>query len=222
MFVGQALLRDVLPLSPRLVVVYDGINDFISSETPLVSTHLKRVYDTLLDGRTRFMPNTVTLLRGWFDSGNRLRLWTGTRQNDAVAWKQWARNAKLMHAACQAEGVKYLHVLQPCLGVGKYTVTKYEEKHLIPLLGRNSNYWTLFNDFYEPARKACAEMDFCLDFVDVFAQVATDYRNTNSGLYIDGRHPNGRGNLVIADALAAVLLERELLSIPDDQSAHAD
>jgi lysophospholipase L1-like esterase len=89
-------------------------------------------------------------------------------------------------------------------------MTKYDEKHLLPnMLKVRENYLDMLRDFYEPARKACAGMDFCLDLVDVFADASTVYAESGSGLYLDARHPNDRGNRIIAEALAEVVAATE-------------
>jgi lysophospholipase L1-like esterase len=216
------LIRDVLPMHPLAVVVYDGINDFVTSQTPLVHSSIEDLYTSILNKDHWLLPNTMQVVRELSGPIKRMGLSIGTRQ-EASPWELWARNARLMHAACKAEGIAYLHVLQPCLGVGEYFKTKYEADYLIPsMVKMRGDYWELLGNFYEPARNACASMEFCVDFVDVFADVATEYTDNSTGMYLDARHPNSQGNGVIAKALAAELRRRDMLPSGKKMAADTD
>ena len=65
-----------------------------------------------------------------------------------------------------------------------------------------SGYKAKLSSFYNEARRTCAKLEYCYDFVDLFK-----YDNLRNGMYADQRHLNDDGNQILAQELIETLIE---------------
>jgi lysophospholipase L1-like esterase len=197
------LLRDVLGLEPQLVVAFNGINDLGFAHSipahPMVSIQQYRLFDALTNGQggdAPFLPNTVRFLRKILLPPAELGISMGTPY-DIADYDQWFRNVRLSHAIAAEYDIRYVCFLQPTLGTGEYKPTQHETDMLAK---RGKGYVRTVNLFDEKARLLAAEHSYIVDLTDVLAG--------QSGMYRDPRHPNDKGNRIIAQAIFSELRRR--------------
>jgi lysophospholipase L1-like esterase len=205
------LLRDVRPLAPSLVVTLDGENDIglysASPEHPMIHPYQEQLFRYLTDpvGETVILPNSTfvlrTLLRRIF-SREPLIISHGVETHQSAA-AQWEQNVRTMNAICKELGYRYLDLLQPALGYGKYELSPDERRMLADAEAIAPGYQQSLSRFYDDARRRCAALPFCDDLTDSFASVRS--------VYEDARHPNARGHELIAGAAASEIRLRKLL-----------
>lgn len=219
------LIRDVTPLDPDVVISLNGVNETYhcqDTDHPLVNSYTIDLMHSIFDadnpkhGRTYvdpfLFPNTMYLVRHF-----KVRYFTDDGKGDDRAYfgvknikspaQVWETNVRMMHGIAKSMGFEYQVFLQPLIGFGQYTPNE-TERSWGPESGKDPNYWSCVTQVFSAARKICREeLDFCTDITDVFA-------NHGSGLYHDNRHPNAKGNRIMAEAIFKDLRLRQLVQVP--------
>ena len=104
----------------------------------------------------------------------------------------------MMRAITKEFKIKFYSILQPTLGVGKYTPSHLEKDMLQKYdLNFHNKYMPELNSFYNATRKFAEKTDFMTDLVDVFAG--------HSDVYHDCRHPNNKGYEIVAKHIRSVI-----------------
>lgn len=203
-------IRDVLPIKPRVLITFDGINDFGNHSTddhPMLHPYQKSLYATLLNPTALFLPNTVlmvnTVTNALFHKP-KLEVRMGAPYRDSLA-TNWAKNQRLINAASKEMGIHHFSYLQPTNGVGKYTPTAKELQELNSIVYKETSpgYVAVANHFYSEARTLCKKFTFCHDYTDLF--------QGRTGLYDDPRHPTAEGYALIAQNILKDLESKKLL-----------
>lgn len=204
------LLRDVIPLEPNVVVSLSGINDLGFGHSLKRHPFVHPYQAATLEGTASaapppLLPNLVRLLRSLAraePAGERV---TYGPEVSTTPGRQWTRNVRLMRAAAEEVGIRYLAFRQPVLGVGRYEPSPEEEAMLREAIDAREKhgdrtYLDHVRDFYAATREPCAELDACVDLVHVF--------EGTEGAYRDARHQTPVGTSVLADAVYRELLRR--------------
>lgn len=199
------LIRDILPIQPKLVISLNGVNDLgfiqsISPEHPMVHHYQSKIFNHLakMTGSGGFFRNfgnsKLTAPRAMNDTYAIGGINYGG-QNCLSAARFWERNACIMRAISNEFGASYRCFLQPIAGVGKYNLSNDEVESLevynINKKLHGEGYKIALEKFYLDARLILQKhTDFMVDLVDIYEGY--------SEMYADIRHPNKPGNLIIA------------------------
>jgi len=209
------LIRDLLPYSPNIIISLSGVNDlgFIqsSSKNPYIHNYQKRINSFILNKygkkdnffNEKFKPKKETLsaMNGDLSLEN---LILGT-ENDLKASEHWLKNIRIQKAICQEFEIKYNAFLQPIYGYGEYSPTKEEEEiHLDFLKAMGDNYQLYLNRFYDAAKLLIKDISYIDDLTDIF--------KNKSNMYMDPRHPNEKGNNLIAQKIIYILKQNSLIN----------
>lgn len=205
-------MRDVLSLSPDLVISYHGINEnsWRVKNYPMVHPYQQQIFQVLSEPPPpNFLPNLITLVR-------RLVL----RPSITVSYgavsplsdgQQWVRNVRLMHAVAQSEGMDYLSIIQPVMGVGSYPTleTVYQER--LRRFGEEATaaYYQNIQEVYAYALEATQDYPYVIDFTEVFSDQDDDV------YLIDGRHLTDKGNAIVAQAVFDLLLRSGRIEVSE-------
>lgn len=208
------LMRDVLPLSPDIVISLSGVNDlaFVHSvpDHPMVHPYQKRLLEAVTEERSAMLlPNTRAWIRHWreaytpdIDRVKGINYGPPVVVNHA---QQWARNIGMMYALSQFSNIEFVGYLQPILGVGAYKQGPDDEKLIQDVTkSLGPNYLPLAKDFFATAGIWTQQTPYAVDLTGVF--------DGETNLYRDQRHPNAEGYRKIAQAIRDDLSARKLLS----------
>ena len=170
------LIRDILPLQPNIVISYSGYNDLVhmspffpSNAYPYISLYMQNTMKNIL-------------------STHKAAFTFGAPCNKSTA-QLWADNEKMMHAICDAMGIQFRAVLQPCLICPgpNYVYSETEKKRT---LLEPPELFDIFPHFYKE-----------LDEMDIFSDWLIDGRrifDSSTDIYLDRCHVNAEGNALIA------------------------
>lgn len=206
------LIRDALPLHPNLIISYSGINDlgYLGSHTKHYHVHpyqreLCKYLATGSELSFPLFPSTFMVghkaLKKFFKEEKHINYGTPTRYTPS---EHWFVNINIMHAVSKRFNITYVSILQPTLGIGNYNPTKEELECLQLHLKKKPKWLKKAESFYFDARKNCNEVEFCIDFADVFAG--------QTAFYVDAAHQNKAGRYFLAQAIRTQLVKRELLT----------
>lgn len=172
------LLRDVLNLSPDLIIVYDGVNDAYENykRKPYKFPYLENVFSVA--------------------SGQSLNISTGTFCRDnRESFDIWYDTMELMCLISQGKGIRFFSFLQSMLGSKKETSLTLRDKTMIA--GKsitNKEYMSDAGSYRSLAReRRIAEVhDYMYDLSDIFDE---------KDVYLDDCHVFEEGNRIIADKI---------------------
>ena len=183
------LYRDGIPLLPRMVISLSGINDlgFVQSsrESPFLHNYQKGIYSTFLN-KKRFGFGASIRAFG----GNAV---TGINTGPATQlspFRFWLSNINLMNALCNSIGAVFLSFLQPVMGVGCYKRSQEEDIHFMDYCKGSPGYESYVSEFYSEASALINNYPHITSLVDLF--------DGQKDCYKDARHPNSKGNRIIA------------------------
>lgn len=223
----RKLERDVLLLDPRpeIIISLNAINDVDGYDGQMelsIPYYNERQLQLINGERTAsgtFLPNSQLLARLLIDRITQSL--TGAPRSEAVKpfrldprfektlphagfktkGELWKFNVSTMHAISQAIGAKYLVFVQPTMGLESEKVESMSvnDKKLHDKIGQD--YFADINKTYDEIRPLCHELDFCVDISELLKYDGVD-------LYHDRRHPNARGNRIIAERVLKALSDR--------------
>jgi len=225
----RKLQRDVLLLDPppEIVISLNAINDTpaydgrMELSIPYYNERQLRVLNGERSASGSFLPNSQLLVYRLID--RIIRSLTAARRGEAVKPIQfeldprfektlprarfktkgelWKFNVTTMHAISKAIGAKYLVFVQPTMGLKSEKVESMSanDKKLYGQI--DQHYFADINKTYDEIRPLCREFDFCVDISELLKYDGHD-------LYHDPRHPNARGNRIIAERVLKELSDR--------------
>ncbi|MGB7401718.1 MAG: hypothetical protein WA916_04025 [Arcobacter sp.] len=212
------LIRDIIPSKPDIVLSLNGINDMnftqcASPKHPLIHSYQVKLGNFLVkkygtNSNTSHFFNKYSSkttkpmgMNSNMDIGNLILGF----ENSIESFESWYRNIKMAKALCKEFDIKYLSFLQPTFGVGKYEFNKKEETIYKEYLKEiNPLYDKSLHKFYKNARLIVKmNSDFMIDLVDIFQ----DY----SEFYYDIRHPNKKGNEILAREITKIIKEKKYI-----------
>jgi lysophospholipase L1-like esterase len=216
------LIRDVIPQNPDVVISLNGVNDLgfmhtSSPKFPLMHKYQVNIGEYLVrkfgaESKASSFLNKYSAI-GRKPTGMNSSLSLGSLilgyENDISPSESWFRNLKMAKALCDSFSIKYIAFLQPVFGIGKYKGTKEDENSFLDYahsmnLVHGKKYNFCLNSFYRNARKVTLELDdYIIDFVDVF--------EGHHDVYSDARHPNTKGNDILAKNIFKSLKEKKIL-----------
>ena len=190
-------LRDVLQLSPDLVLVLSGDNDIGWNhgyrDRNFYSGYL---IDQIVDPVYRKSKEPFE------EVGYGLN-------EDIEDYENWFKNQKLCRTISEEMGIKFYCFLQPSIFTAGYQADPFEKGWLDIMLGtgRNSfrtvsNITENWKSFYDGARKLISSENGFADLTDAFDEI--------SGVYIDGIHCCEVGNEILAEKIRDVILADQL------------
>ena len=115
-----------------------------------------------------------------------------SKNKELDASEIWKKNVQLMNLISNHIGAKFYVFVQPGIGLAKhdqYLVENSEDYFLTK--NTKKIYKKKITDFYQNILEKCSKLDFCID--------ATDSIIPTDNFYADARHPNEKGNKLIAD-----------------------
>ncbi len=212
--VSQELRRyldEIAFIEPDIVVSFGGINERWGFNGFVVDYGLdgsQREMMNQFNRGTPFDPPTLLPYIRWFISD--LKRQTPARaeadlygfRSDsaprAVTEQLLAMKVRQFHALCAQQGVRFLYVLQPAMGVGNKPLTAHEIS-LQQYMGSRyypeswASYEKREREFYAVAQATLTE-NWHRDFTGVFNAI-------EETVYFDPRHYNNLGNQIVADRM---------------------
>lgn len=154
---GQELLkliRDGINTRPDIHISYSGANEYANPKyASEYETEIFRL--ALTEKPSRFLPNTIALLRKTFRGKFETPSLIPSEEN--VASDFWYNNVKLMDAIAKYHHYRFISILQPVKGVGKH-IDGDEEKYEWHVSG--------YKEFYPKAQSAM-QQDTVIEFHDL-------------------------------------------------------
>lgn len=179
------LLRDVILLSPDIVVSYSGFIDFRQyvERYPHINLNLMRT------GEAWKKEECKEVIYGLPD--------------DRTAYTRWLENEKIMHKICEMYNIKFYGILQPWIG-------SENEDAVSKLKIWNENYWSVVfpqfdkllenaSDFKKGIQSSVEKYNWLYDCTSIFAEI------NDESIYFDSIHTNEKGNRIIADVVWNIL-----------------
>lgn len=192
---GQELLkfvRDILPMKPDMVLVFDGFNDTCqeNSAHPYSFSYAREIYDY----GSRNMEDEYVAQQ------------IGTGLCEGINIKQtrfenWRNNMELIHTVAISKGIKFFSFLQPMLR-SKNRSKKEDEIFLSSRQFYEKDLYVV-EDFRDQIKNEENPKynEYIYDLSDIFDET-TD-------VYMDICHVNEKGNKIIADSIFNIV-EKEL------------
>lgn len=189
---GQELLkliRDILPLKPDMVIVYDG-NELDSNEKyPFTSLYLKEIFDFAKahiedddDNYNYIKDNNEPVCMGIALQNNR--------------FDNWLNNMRTMYAIANERGILFYGFCQPMLS-SKEGKTEAEKNILLSMISTQIDYY-MKESFRKNINELSEKPEYLYDLSDIF--------DGESGIYRDICHVWEKGNFLIAKAVKKVIL----------------
>ena len=181
------LVRDMLNLSPNMVISFSGVNDIGKMIYPFVQYYQCQIFDTILPYQQTDM-NGSKIIPSYSCGFER----TGTNAEN------WVKHMRIMHAICQEYGIIFHSFLEPMLGAKKSILSR-SEKEIV--LNDNTNIMEKTVPFINEVRQIIAKskLDYIHDITDLF--------NECDNVYIDNCHVTEEGNRMIADKICSTIIQ---------------
>lgn len=186
---GQELIkfiRDVLPLKPDMVIVYDGANEHNTNlEYPLAF----RYANTVFEFAKAHIENDVFL-------GDDVKIVCYGVKSQKTLFDNWLSNLRSMYAIAREREIAFFGFCQPILFSKKEKTTK-EKNILLSILNRQISL-----DMEAPFRDCIRQMaelpEYIYDLSHIF--------DGESDVYMDWCHVWEKGNHIIAEEIKKIIL----------------
>lgn len=174
------LLRDVINLSPDMVIVYDGENDAEHNynHKPYSFPYLKKVFVTAA-GQSKSLNFRGDILG----------------KDERESFDIWVSNMEIMYEITQSRGIRFFGFLQPMLCSKKDSFLTLREKSIIKYISLlNKEYASDAGRYRSLAKEQKIEemYDYMYDLSDIFDE---------KDVYLDHCHVSEEGNQIIADKI---------------------
>lgn len=189
---GQELLkliRDLVPLEPDMVIVYDGVLDLNYCVTyPLINGYVKKIFEFAKENIENdeddilFMEESHPICQGIKESED--------------AFSMWLSNIRTMYAVAKERNIRFYSFCQPMLG-SKEGKTETEKNMLLSTY--SPSITNLINGSF---RKRISQMDRLPEYIYDLSHIF-DYE---SDVYMDNAHVWEKGNRIIAREIAEIIL----------------
>jgi hypothetical protein len=181
------LIRDVIPLSPAVIVSYSGLNDFQFSVQENSSNRYKRP----------FVSTEQDKLFSWLSNQNQGDVLYGIQTDKSVA-KFWKDNQRIMHSISDEFNIKYIGILQPNAfteGIPSDMINKYI-KYVHP---SSDEFWKEVGDRIYQMKQTYDEAEYEIDRIPYILNFRHIFYGLNDyDIYLDNAHVYERGNQIIA------------------------
>lgn len=183
------LIRDVIPLRPNMVIVYDGFNDvnrdYCDKPFPFLHTYQKQLMSAICQ----------TKREGLFVNAKGYTLGIDSKEE---AYTTWKNSTRMMHALCEEFGIKFISVLQPSLynQIGKFGKKEWEIWLHDPM---SDEYRQCFERFFYGRDNDTWQPEFIKDLRNIFHGL--------DGIFYDHCHIGEKGNEIIADKMLEYVKE---------------
>lgn len=187
------LMRDGPALAPTLVLSLSGINDLPTSVHSL-------------PGHPAFSSMDLELCRAIAAGSKDFSGFTLGLENKAPGPVSWLRNTRQRTLLAAELGAAHLTFLQPTLGLGARKMSRAEKDMLLEQAeshGGLEHYLELTRTFYDEVRAGLEGRDDVVDLSEIFIGEADVYR--------EFRHPNPKGQKILAERILAEIEARGLL-----------
>ena len=196
------MIRDILPLQPDMIIVYEGGNDtHINPKEPFAFEISKRVFEFA----DRHMKN------GWkqgYDGIGGISTEGKVSYSTGECMDVWLSNVELMHTIAASKGIKFYYFIQPVLG-SKQNKTKEEMANLLSATAyyANDTYMRIAEEFRQEVchRKIEENYDYIFDLSHIFDDV--------SDVYLDEIHVKEKGNEIIAKEILQRLVSLKYVNL---------
>ncbi len=191
------LVRDVLLLSPDIIIEYSGINDaceeFLDVEHPLVCRQLSCRIEKMLNFYNQYRKPYVEKV-----------LYKGiATPPDFGRADIWYTNQRMMYAISQEFNISFISVLEPTIYSGNYKLSLSEKEMIEDDMLIGMKYKERAQCFYSICKKYASKVEYIHDMTGLFDGL--------SGIMIDDRHCNDKGTFLIAKSIYKILKEKRLL-----------
>ena len=197
------LIRDGLQLNPEIVLNYSGSNDIKLGDNPYINSYMRRVGNFLKQHGdkvgTRFDANPFGITWGIDYKLN--------EENDNYSF--WFKNQKMMHAICQAFGIKHISIHNATLCNGKKNISRDEEEYMSNICYCGVQKQSLKENIEQ---SICFKERALLDIKEEWLEdVSTlfDYED----VYWDRLHVKEAGNEMIANEIINLLKKRNWINV---------
>lgn len=175
------LIRDVLPLKPDMIIVYDGFIDICeNADKPFAFSYLNKLLEDARNGRE-------------------IEIYKGMEREGSI-FQNWLSNIVLMQAVAKASGSKFLAFAQP----SRFYI---EKENICEYFLSSTWFWdeTAKNQhlaFKKELKQQClmCGYDYIYDLTDIF--------DDKEDVYIDSCHLYDEGNEIIADEILKVIISK--------------
>lgn len=194
------LERDILPLNPDLIIVYDGFNDLCEDpEHPFAIPYLKKMFDFIIHNingeSTGHVGNDMDV------SEVNIGMESGESYFD-----NWLSKIKCMHAVSQTKDIAFIAFAQPTRN------NMRNSKGIDEWLLSSAVFW--IEDCAEPSRMFREEIegqkieenyDYIYNLTGIF--------DDRPDVYMDSCHLYEKGNEIIADQILHVIGEKGIAGL---------
>lgn len=177
------LIRDILPLKPDMVIVYDGINDSggngVFPEEPFAFNYARTVYEF----GARHIDEYLKKMDGKYMVNYGMRSCKGRFGN-------WLSNIESMHAICETRGIAFHSFMQPMfMSKGRYNESEQEKRE------KCEGDYCYMAGFRDLMKKYDIEAShpYIHDLSHIFDKV--------ENVYFDVYHVYDKGNKIIAEEI---------------------
>lgn len=184
------LIRDVIPIRPKMVICYEGFQDVnISVED--------KSFKFILPYQKEWLSSLE--INRWisiyFTKGYTLGV-----DDNLTCYQAWKKNMRIMHAVCEEFGIKFIGILQPSL-FNKYPNYGKNDWEVALHYELRGNYLTCLKNFFNEYDNDQEKLEYVYDYTGLFHNI--------DGIYIDNCHVYEKGNKLIADKIFSDFIEGE-------------
>lgn len=184
-------IRDVVPMSPDLVLLYSGLNDVKTekTDTPFILDYQKDLVNECIE------KNMVVNNKAYRNTGNDHKLILKQAgfglPNQKSTAQYWIDNVRMMHAICAEFGIPFQAFLQPNAYVGKGGEVSFHKELL------KDEKASLYKSITEEMIEGIKELDYIQDLTGIF--------NGKMEVYMDDCHVLEYGNKIIAEKVMSAV-----------------
>lgn len=186
------LMRDIVPLNPDMVIVYDGYNDITRDVRP----DLANIFEF------SYMKTIMEYINDKIETDTeKHRIFCGIPAREK-AMDAWLKNIEYMHAVCEINNIRFLSFIQPSF-YGKPKMNLKRDAIICKI-------WDFYNgdasetlkipirEFRECAPEICKTHEYIHDLSHIF---------DNEDVYMDICHVFENGNRIIADKIYKIITD---------------
>lgn len=181
------LIRDILSLKPNMIVVYDGFNELnTDTQYPFAFPYAKKVVNYAAE-------HLEEDIQGCYESI--LSLGVQSKRN---FFSNWLLNLKNMHAVSKENNIDYLAFCQPELSSKRGKTM--QEKNMLLSAPAGYSFTRKKEEFRNCIEKISKLPDYIYDLSYIF--------DGESDIYMDSCHVWEKGNRIIAEEIAKIVLPK--------------
>lgn len=190
------MIRDVLVLSPKIIIVFNGVIDATNANREEDHPYYTKFECNVLKSRFSLGDEEMKYKEMQTVPSKVLYGQTNCEEN----WEHYIRNMRIMHAMADELNIKFLCFLQPSLYANSAGLLA-EEKEIFKTFyqdGDSDMAYMLAHNFYQNVRKNLENENWFYDMTGIF-------EGTNESAYLDEIHYTDFGNEVIGKAILEII-----------------